>query len=234
MAGRAVPGSGIPGCDRAPQLPTGQVTAPRTLEGTTPQQQNGTELGRFLRARRARVPPGQAGLPTGAGPRRTPGLRREKLATLTGISIDYYTRLERGKETRPSPSVIDALARGLLLEQDEIDHLRSLAALAARTPPEPPAAPSRAVRPGVRLLLESLRPSPAYVVSRTNDLLAANPSGLRLFAGIEEWPVKQRNIARYVFLHPPHATCSTTGATRSVAVWPTSERWPAPTPTPRT
>ncbi|WP_327394067.1 helix-turn-helix transcriptional regulator [Streptomyces phaeochromogenes] len=168
----------------------------------TPQQQNGTELGCFLRARRARVTPGQAGLPTGAGPRRTPGLRREELATLTGISIDYYTRLERGKETRPSPSVIDALARGLLLEQDEIDHLRSLAALAARTPPEPPAAPSRAVRPGVRLLLESLRPSPAYVVSRTNDLLAANPSGLRLFAGIEEWPVKQRNIARYVFLHP--------------------------------
>jgi transcriptional regulator with XRE-family HTH domain len=168
----------------------------------TPQPQNGTELGRFLRARRARVTPGQAGLPTGAGPRRTPGLRREELATLTGISIDYYTRLERGKETRPSPSVVDALARGLLLEQDEIDHLRSLAALAARRPPEPPAAPSRAVRPGVRLLLESLRPSPAYVVSRTNDLLAANPAGLRLFAGIEEWPVKQRNIARYVFLHP--------------------------------
>jgi transcriptional regulator with XRE-family HTH domain len=168
----------------------------------TPQPQNGTELGRFLRARRARVTPGQAGLPTGAGPRRTPGLRREELATLTGISIDYYTRLERGKETRPSPSVVDALARGLLLEQDEIDHLRSLAALAARRPPEPPAAPSRAVRPGVKLLLESLRPSPAYVVSRTNDLLAANPAGLRLFAGIEEWPVKQRNIARYVFLHP--------------------------------
>ncbi|TRO58967.1 MULTISPECIES: helix-turn-helix transcriptional regulator [unclassified Streptomyces] len=168
----------------------------------TPQPQNGTELGRFLRARRARVTPGQAGLPTGAGPRRTPGLRREELATLTGISIDYYTRLERGKETRPSPSVVDALARGLLLEQDEIDHLRNLAALAARRPPEPPAAPSRAVRPGVRLLLESLRPSPAYVVSRTNDLLAANPAGLRLFAGIEEWPVKQRNIARYVFLHP--------------------------------
>ncbi|MEU9330778.1 helix-turn-helix transcriptional regulator [Streptomyces canus] len=168
----------------------------------TPQQQYGTELGRFLRARRARVTPGQAGLPTGAGLPRTPGLRREELANLAGISIDYYARLERGKETRPSPSVVDALARALLLEPDEVDHLRSLAAIAARTAPELPAAPSRTVRPGVKLLLENLRPAPAYVVSRKNDLLAANPAGLRLLAGIEEWPGKERNVARYVFLHP--------------------------------
>ncbi|MFC4502489.1 MULTISPECIES: helix-turn-helix transcriptional regulator [Streptomyces] len=168
----------------------------------TPQQQHGTELGRFLRACRARVTPGQAGLPTGAGLRRTPGLRREELAILSGISIDYYSRLERGKETRPSPSVVDSLARALLLEPDEAEHLRSLAAIAARTAPEPVAAPSRNVRPGVKLLLESLRPAPAYVVSRTNDLLAANPAGLRLLTGIEEWPAKERNIARYVFLHP--------------------------------
>ncbi|MET7775482.1 MULTISPECIES: helix-turn-helix transcriptional regulator [Streptomyces] len=162
----------------------------------------GTELGRFLRARRARLTPTEAGLAAGAGVRRTPGLRREELATLAGISIDYYTRLERGKETRPSPQVVDALARALQLEDDEHEHLRSLAQLAARTVPEAPAPPSRTVRPGVKLLLESLRPGPAYVVSRTNDLLAANPGGLRLLAGIEEWPVRQRNITRYVFLHP--------------------------------
>ncbi|MGW1027858.1 helix-turn-helix transcriptional regulator [Streptomyces sp. NPDC002577] len=162
----------------------------------------GTELGRFLRARRARITPAEAGLTIGSGLRRTPGLRREELATLAGISIDYYTRLERGKETRPSPSVVDSLARALHLEEDEHEHLRSLAVLAARTAPEPPTAPSRTVRPGVKLLLESLRPNPAHVVSRTNDLLAANPSGLRLLAGIEEWPARQRNIARYVFLHP--------------------------------
>ncbi|MEV2193637.1 helix-turn-helix transcriptional regulator [Streptomyces phaeochromogenes] len=167
----------------------------------TPQQRYGTELGRFLRARRARVTPGQAGLPPGAGIRRTPGLRREELAVLAGISIDYYARLERGKETRPSISVVDSLARALLLEPDEAEHLRTLAAIAARMAPEPPAAPSRTVRPGVRLLLESLRPAPAYVVSRTNDLLAANPAGLRLLAGIEEWPAKERNVARFVFLH---------------------------------
>jgi transcriptional regulator with XRE-family HTH domain len=166
------------------------------------QQGGGTELGRFLRARRARVTPEEVGLTAGAGLRRTPGLRREELATLAGISIDYYVRLERGKETRPSPSVVDSLARALRLEEDEHEHLRSLAALAARTPPEPLAAPSRIVRPGVKLLLESMRPHPAHVVSRTGDLLAANPGGLRLLAGIEDWPAKQRNIARYVFLHP--------------------------------
>ncbi|WP_405734183.1 helix-turn-helix transcriptional regulator [Streptomyces sp. NBC_01537] len=162
----------------------------------------GTGLGRFLSARRARVTPAEAGLTAGPGLRRTPGLRREELATLAGISIDYYTRLERGKETRPSPSVVDALARALLLDDAEHEHLRSLAAHAARTAPDPPVAPSRYVRPGVRLLLESLRPNPAYVVSRTNDLLAWNPGGLRLFAGMEDWPAKQRNIARYAFLHP--------------------------------
>ncbi|MEH0580245.1 helix-turn-helix transcriptional regulator [Streptomyces sp. B21-108] len=162
----------------------------------------GTELGRFLRARRARVTPAEAGLPTGSGLRRTPGLRREELATLAGISIDYYSRLERGKETRPSISVIDALARALFLEEEEHQHLRSLASLAARSAPEPPTSPSRAVRPGVSLLLGSLRPNAAYVVSRTTDLLAWNPGGLGLFAGMTDWPAKQRNIARYAFLHP--------------------------------
>ncbi|MEU9780846.1 helix-turn-helix transcriptional regulator [Streptomyces phaeochromogenes] len=168
------------------------------------EQQNGggSELGSFLRASRARVTPEDVGLTAGSGLRRTPGLRREELATLAGISIDYYVRLERGKETRPSASVVDSLARALLLEDDELEHLRSLAARAARSAPEPPAAPSRTVRPGVKLLLESLRPHPAHVVSRTNDLLAANPGGLRLLPGIEDWPARERNIARYLFLHP--------------------------------
>ncbi len=162
----------------------------------------GTELGRFLRARRTQVTPAEVGLTVGTGLRRTPGLRREELATLAGISVDYYTRLERGKETRPSPSVVDALARALRLNEDEHEHLRDLAVRAARHAPEPPAVPSQSVRPGIKLLLESLRPNPAYVISRTMDVLAYNPSGLRLFAGMESWPVKQRNLARYVFLHP--------------------------------
>ena len=98
--------------------------------------------------------------------------------------------------------MVDALARALRMGDDEHEHLRELASRAARRVPEPPAAPSRSVRPGVRLLLESLRPNPAYVVSRTNELLAHNPGGLRLLAGIDDWPAGRRNIARYAFLHP--------------------------------
>ncbi|MGW3245519.1 helix-turn-helix transcriptional regulator [Streptomyces sp. NPDC001070] len=166
----------------------------------------GAELGCFLRARRTQTSPQQAGLTVGAGLRRTPGLRREELATLAGISIDYYVRLERGKETRPSPSVLDALARALRLDDQEHQHLRDLAARAARYAPEPPPAPSRTVRPHLKLLLESLRPNPAYVISRSMDMLAWNPGGLALYAGLEDWPARHRNLARYLFLHPAART----------------------------
>lgn len=161
-----------------------------------------TEFGKFLRARRGDVRPADVGLPAGTGKRRTPGLRREELAALAGVSIDYYIRLERGKETHPSPSVVDALADALRLNQEERGFLHELAARAARRAPEPRPSPSRRVRPTVMQLLETLRPNPAYVVSRTNDLLAANPGGLRLLHGIADWPERQRNTVRYTFLHP--------------------------------
>jgi transcriptional regulator with XRE-family HTH domain len=161
-----------------------------------------TELGRFLRARREGVRPADVGLPAATGSRRTPGLRREELATLAGVSIDYYTRIERGRETRPSPAVVDALARALRLDTEEHEYLRSLAAMAARRAPQPPALPSRSVRGTVRLLLETVRPNPAYVLSRTYDVLAANPGGALLHPGLAEWPARQRNTIRYTFLHP--------------------------------
>jgi transcriptional regulator with XRE-family HTH domain len=157
----------------------------------------GNELGTFLRAHRTAVHPADVGLPGGTGVRRTPGLRREEVATLAGVSVDYYTRLERGRERRPSPSVVDALAGALRLSRDEHRHLRDLVGRRRARP-----ALSQQVRPGVRRLLEALRPNPAYVVGPINDLLAANPSGLRLLAGIDAWPVRRRNIIRYVFLHP--------------------------------
>jgi transcriptional regulator with XRE-family HTH domain len=160
-----------------------------------------SELGRFLRARRALIGPAEVGLPAGSR-RRTPGLRREELAALAGVSIDYYTRLERGKETHPSPAVLDSLASALRLEDEEQAFLRELAARAARRQPGSRPVPSRAVRPSLRLLLESVRPCPAYIYSRTNDLLAANPGGLRLHHGIADWPPRQRNTIRYTFLHP--------------------------------
>ena len=173
--------------------------------GMAPEQRHdsgGTELGRFLRARRSQVTPADVGFTPGTGVRRTPGLRREEVAALAGMSIDYYTRLERGKETRPSPAVTDALARALKLDEDEHEHLRALAARAARYAPEPPHSPSRTVRPPLRLLLETLRPNPAYITSRTLDVLAANPGATALYAGLDEWPAAQRNIGRFLFLHP--------------------------------
>ncbi|WP_105974296.1 helix-turn-helix transcriptional regulator [Streptomyces geranii] len=166
----------------------------------------GGELGRFLRARRTQTSPAQVGLRVGTGLRRTPGLRREELATLSGISIDYYVRLERGKETRPSPAVLDALARALHLDDAEHQHLRELATRAARYTSQPSPPPGRTVSPHLKLILETLRPSPAYVIGHSMDLLAWNPGGLALYAGIADWPATQRNLARYLFLHPTAPT----------------------------
>ena len=161
------------------------------------------ELGVFLKARRAAVQPGDVGLPVGTGVRRTPGLRREEVAILSGVSVDYYTRLERGKETNPSPAVVDSLARILQLHPDEHEHLRNLVSATARpTPSAERRERPRKVREGPLVLMEALRPYPAYVVSRTNDVLAANPAGRALFHGIWDWPLKYRNITRYLFLHP--------------------------------
>ncbi|WP_194893108.1 helix-turn-helix domain-containing protein [Catenulispora pinisilvae] len=160
------------------------------------------ELGRFLRARRAGVSPADLGLPAGQRIRRTPGLRREELAALAGVSMDYYIRLERGKETRPSPAVVEALGRALRLDAEELTYLREVVARAARgSVPSRPAA-SRTVRPTLKQILESVRPCPAYLLGHTNDMLATNPSGLYLTPGMADWPARQRNTIRYTFLHP--------------------------------
>ncbi|MEU2358368.1 helix-turn-helix domain-containing protein [Streptomyces misionensis] len=162
----------------------------------------GTELGRYLRARRAQVRPEDVGLPAGAGLRRTPGLRREELAAVAGVSVDYYIRLERGRETNPSPAVVDALGRALRLRGDAYERLHELAELASGRVAELPACPDHTVRDSVLRMLESVRPLPAYVVSRYNRVLAANPPGRRLLPGLWDWPEQQRNLTRYLFLHP--------------------------------
>ncbi|GAB3460766.1 helix-turn-helix transcriptional regulator [Actinophytocola sediminis] len=162
----------------------------------------GIELGRFLRARRTQASPAGAGIDVGPGWRRTPGLRREELAALAGVSVDYYTRLERGTEYRPSPGVIDALAKALRLSDAEHEHLFDLATRAAdMTPPRTPPR-DHPLPPGTELLLERLRPYPARVLSRTMDVLAGNPGGMHTLPGIEHWPVERHNLVRYVFLHP--------------------------------
>lgn len=166
-----------------------------------------TELGRYLRARRALVRPEEVGLPAGGGIRRTPGLRREELATLSGVSVDYYTRLERGRETNPSPAVIDAVARALRLCGDAYARLHELADLASgRTVSGAsggvPVHGEQTVRESVLRALEALRPLPAYIVNRFNFMLAANPPGRRLTPGLWDLPPEQRNLTRYLFLHP--------------------------------
>ncbi|WP_055570027.1 helix-turn-helix transcriptional regulator [Streptomyces atriruber] len=173
-----------------------------TTTGTATGTATGTELGRYLRARRARVTPAEAGLPAGTGLRRTPGLRREELATLAGVSVDYYTRLERGRETNPSPAVIDALARALRLAGDSHDRLRDLAELASGRLTEPHPTADHTVRDSTLRTLEALDPLPAYVVSRHSHMLAANAPGKALMPGLWEWPAEQRNVLRYLFLHP--------------------------------
>jgi transcriptional regulator with XRE-family HTH domain len=177
-------------------------------------------LGQFLRTRRGRIKPADVGLPAGTGLRRTPGLRREELAALAGVSIDYYIRLEQGRETNPSAAVLDALAGALLLDDEERTHLH---ALARRSPQM---AEARTLSPGIRQLVETLRPCPAYVLNTISDVLAANAEALTLFHGLTDWPARRRNTARYTFLHPAapdlfadwsHATATTAANLHAVA-----------------
>ncbi|MGK5674878.1 helix-turn-helix domain-containing protein [Micromonospora sp. URMC 106] len=139
------------------------------------------ELGAFLRSRREAVQPAQVGLATGVR-RRTPGLRRAELATIAQVSVEYLTRLEQGRDTRPSPEILAALADALLLDDADREHLRQLAAAnhsRGLCPGERPAV-SRGVRPTVRAVLDALRDSPAYVLNRLGDVLAWNDAFDRL------------------------------------------------------
>jgi transcriptional regulator with XRE-family HTH domain len=166
----------------------------RILEGM---DDDGRELGAFLRSRRARVAPENAGVATGTR-RRVPGLRREELAQLAGISVDYYVRLEQGRSTRPSPEILDALARVLALDATEREHLRTLTAARRKTRSPPRRRPER-VRPELVRLLEEMTGLPAVILGRRQDVLAWNRLGSELFGGLDEGR-RDRNNARYLFL----------------------------------
>jgi len=152
-------------------------------------------LGEFLRARRALVTPDDVGLPD-LGRRRVAGLRREELALLAGVSVDYYVRLEQGRDTHPSEQVLDALARALCLDDDAVAHLHDLARPAPRRR-RPRERPER-VRPGVLRLLESWSAIPAFVLGRRMDVLAFNALAGMLHDGF----ATERNMVRLVFLDP--------------------------------
>jgi len=164
---------------------------------------NGNEIRDFLVSRRARISPEQAGLPAYGGNRRVPGLRREEVALLAGVSIDYYVRLERGRARGASESVLEGIARALQLDEAERAHLFDLVRPAAAAAPQAPRRPDRQqVRPSVRRILDSMVTSPAYVRNARLDILAANRLGAALFSPVLTSPAQPANNARFLFLDP--------------------------------
>lgn len=158
------------------------------------------ELGAFLRSRREALQPEKVGL--AAGPRRrTPGLRRAELATLAQVSIEYLTRLEQGRDTRPSPEILAALADALRLDDADREHLRQLASVNHSRPLCPGERPtvSRTVRPTVRALLDTVRDAPAYVVNRLGDVLAWNDPFDRLARPLGLLDGARPNLPWWVF-----------------------------------
>ncbi|MGW0467618.1 helix-turn-helix transcriptional regulator [Streptomyces sp. NPDC003027] len=158
-----------------------------------------SEIREFLRTRRARITPDQAGLAPHGGARRVPGLRREEVAQLAGVSVDYYIRLERGRTQGVSETVLEAVARALHLDDTERAHLFDLAQpTATRARRKRPLAPQR-VHPVLYRTLDSLG-VPAVVQGRRTDVLAANRLAHALYTDFEARPRRERNFARYVFL----------------------------------
>ncbi|MER6509937.1 helix-turn-helix transcriptional regulator [Nonomuraea sp. NPDC001636] len=150
----------------------------------------------FLRSRRARVTPSDVGLP-GGGRRRTPGLRRQEVAQLAGMSIDYYIRLEQGRGPHPSRQVLGALGRALMLDQDERAHLFRLAGQVLETPRIREDVPA-----GILHLLAFLEDVPAYVLDARYDLRAWNPLAGLLMGDLDSLPPDGRNVIRWVFRSP--------------------------------
>lgn len=162
---------------------------------------NRAELARFLRAHRERTRPADVGLPD-IGPRRTPGLRRQEVAQLAGMSVDYYVRLEQARGPQPSRQILTALARALMLTADEREYLFRMAGEA------PPAVkgPSIEIPDGIRNLMRSLDHNPAYVLDAKYDILAWNRLATH-FLGDPGEPGYQRNVIRMIFSRPdddPH------------------------------
>ncbi|CAL9440505.1 hypothetical protein SUDANB6_02228 [Streptomyces sp. enrichment culture] len=160
------------------------------------------ELSEFLRSRRARLKPQDVGLPAYGHRRRVPGLRREELAQLAGVSVAYYTRLEQGNGRNVSAEVLDSIARALRLSDAEHAHLTHLAK--PKRHKRKAAARAQQVRPALRHLLDSLDGVPAYITGRRTDVLAWNRTAAALFGDWDELPAQERNWARLVFLRPAY------------------------------
>ena len=156
-----------------------------------------SELSAFLRSRRERITPAQAGLPSG-GRRRTPGLRREEVAQIAGVGVTWYTWLEQGRDIKVSDQVLDAISRSLMLDRDERAHLYTLAGSAEQS-----IGPDGAeVTPAVRSMLDKFVPFPACVQNGKYDLLAWNLAYARLISNIDALPAADRNCMWQLFTNP--------------------------------
>jgi len=159
------------------------------------------EAKEFLSSRRARITPEQAGLPAYGGNRRVTGLRREEVAMLAGVSVDYYVRLERGNLAGASESVLDAVARTLQLDEAEREYLFDLARAAGPARRGERRAPST-VRPAVLQVLEAITGAPAWVRNGRHDILAANLLARALYSPVFDDPRRPVNTTRFAYLNP--------------------------------
>ncbi|WP_433952957.1 helix-turn-helix transcriptional regulator [Curtobacterium flaccumfaciens] len=157
----------------------------------------------FLSSRRARITPEQAGVETFGTRRRVTGLRREEVARLAGVSIDYYTRLERGNLQGVSDSVLDAIGRALQLDAAEQEHLRDLSQHQNETPRRAGrVVPVAAVRPELQYLLDVVTDAPAMIINNRQDIVAANALGFAMHSDLVAAPARPMNFSRFIFLDP--------------------------------
>ncbi|MDR6437538.1 transcriptional regulator with XRE-family HTH domain [Paenarthrobacter nicotinovorans] len=158
------------------------------------------EFGKFLKVMRARLTPEDAGTLESSGSRRVPGLRREEVARLSGVSTDYYTRLEQGRNIHPSKAVLESVARALRLDAGEQAHMMDLLEHCAGSAGNP--GPVQKVRPAVRQLLDAVGDVPALVLGRRADVLAGNRLAHLLFTDFTALPAGERNLTRWIILDP--------------------------------
>jgi len=164
---------------------------------------NRAQVREFLISRRERITPAQAGLPAyGGGNRRVKGLRREEVALLAGVSIDYYVRMERGNLTGASEAVLDGIASALQLDDAERAHLFDLARAAQPAPPRQRRRKTSGVTDGIEQILDAITDAPAWVRNARHDMLAANLLARALYAPVLADPRRPANNARFVYLDP--------------------------------
>ncbi len=163
---------------------------------------NATQVREFLTTRRAKITPQRAGLPLYGRQRRVSGLRREEVALLAGISVEYYTRLERGNARGVSDEVLEAVSRALQLDEAEHEHLLDLARMANAERVPPRSATGERVRPSIQRVVDALTGIPAFVQNGRLDILYANGLAAALYADMLHDSIRPPNSARFLFLDP--------------------------------